>query len=575
MESETNSSSSSSSSSTTTTRNQTEQSVISNPEPPMEPMEQDNPNGTLSRTQPNTNMNKDKRHSSSEESDSYCGSEFEPNDHADQFELWSSDETSPDEEEEPDDATTTYANEDDAVVSSKSSSLKHIWSDTIKKQNIVPLKFSGVPGLMGLDPDRKYTALECFKLFVDDDLINLMVQETNKYARSKFIRYGYHQGFLSGWLDVNFKEMTQFIALIIFMSLKRLPVTDLYWSTGRLYFNTVACRVFTQTRFYRILKFWHFGTDGTNSTHAKVNPVIDRLNANFRKYKQPGNILYVGRSTVYLRNKYVFDAHAIQGPKKGSKILKVMDQDVYTYKIKILCPGSSDKDATKTNVVDLLDGYLGFGRLVIFHNLWISLELAEELLKRKSHSIGMIRKNSRGAPKELETKQLQDGDLIGFQNNEGVSVMKWQLLGASYYGISTCHTLETVTIHKRNSSSSSRNQELPEDMPTTNPNQPPVEEQVPRYLRDISLSERIFDAHDKFSVNHFSLNEHIKWDQRIACDAIINPAVTNALVLYKKLNKEKIRMWDFRDKLFRELVDIKQLPNTSSDEETEEPDLDD
>lgn len=49
----------------------------------------------------------------------------------------------------------------------------------------------------------------------------------------------------------------------------------------------------------------------------------------------------------------------------------------------------------------------------------------------------------------------------------------------------------------------------------------------------------------------------------------------NALVLYKKLNNETIKMWDFRDKLFRELVDIKQLPSVSSDDEVEEPDLED
>lgn len=42
-------------------------------------------------------------------------------------------------------------------------------------------------------------------------------------ARAKFVRPGYHEGFLSGWLDVDFKEMTQFIGLVIFMAFKRLP----------------------------------------------------------------------------------------------------------------------------------------------------------------------------------------------------------------------------------------------------------------------------------------------------------------------------------------------------------------
>lgn len=108
-----------------------------------------------------------------------------------------------------------------------------------------------------------------------------------------------------------------------------------------------------------------------------------------------------------------------------------MDLDVYTYHLKILSPetGSTRVYQAKNAVVNLLDGFLDQGRLVIFHNLYVSLDLAQELLKRKCHSIGMIRKNARGTPKDLESKTIQDGELIGYQNSQGISVMKWQLLG--------------------------------------------------------------------------------------------------------------------------------------------------
>lgn len=38
-----------------------------------------------------------------------------------------------------------------------------------------------------------------------------------------------------------------------------------------------------------------------------------------------------------------------------------------------------------------------------------------------------------------------------------------------------------------------------------------MQDNVPKFLRDISQSERIFDAHDKFSINTSPLNEHVKW----------------------------------------------------------------
>ncbi|XP_050301713.1 piggyBac transposable element-derived protein 5-like [Anthonomus grandis grandis] len=480
-------------------------------------------------------------------------SEFEPNDAVDHFELWSSDVTSPDEDDDM-----------EGTRSSPAHKLTESWTDTPKQENIIPLKFKGTEGIINLDMGRKYSALECFKLFVDDDIIHMMVRETNKNARANFIRYGYHEDFLSGWLDVTFKEMTQFLGIVIFMAFKRLPETSSYWSTERLYFNSVACRVFTQTRFHRILTYWHFGNDGTRCVYAKLNPLLAKLNENFRKYKIPGDILYVGRTTCYLRNKYIFEPIPQDITKKGSKILKVMDQDIYTYKIKVLPPEVSSNRIRRTtnNTLDLLADYMDQGRLIIFHNIYISLHLARELLRRQCHSIGMIRKNSRGTPKEIETKPLQDGDLIGYQNSKGISVLKWQLLGAPYHGVSTCHTLETIPVQRyvRNYLDNGTTQE---------------EEQIPKYLKDISLSEKIFDAYEKFSINTSPLNEHVKWYQRLACDAIVNTATINALILYKQLNKEKIKMWDFRDRLFRELVDIKQLPNISSDEEMEEPDLED
>ncbi|XP_066250485.1 uncharacterized protein [Euwallacea similis] len=484
-------------------------------------------------------------------------SEFEPNDQQSFFDLLSSDETSPD--------------EDESTNTKSQYRKKHIWSDNIRKENIIPLEYTGECGIKGLDKDRKYSALECFRLFVDDDLINLMVTETNKNARANFVRYGYHEGFLSGWLDVDFKEMTQFVGLIVFMTFKRLPETTSYWSTERLYFNSVACRVFTQTRFHRILTFWHFGTDGTDGPFAKINPVINRLNENFNKYKEPGGILYVVRSTVFLRNKYIFENQPLGVPKKGTKLLKVMDQDVYTYKLKILNRTGCRREETNRDITNLLESFLDKGRLVIFHNLWISVDLVDKLLKRKCHSIGMIRKNSRGTPKELQSMKIENGELCGYQNPQGVSVLKWQQgKGAPYFGITTCHSLETVPSNNKQSFRFS-----PPNCSSLPPSPTDEPAEIPKFLRDISLSERIFDGHEKFTINTSPLNEQVKWYQRLACDALANTATINALVLYKKLNKERIKMWDFRDKLFRELVDIKQLPNISSDEEFEEPDLED
>lgn len=73
-----------------------------------------------------------------------------------------------------------------------------------------------------ISANEKFTPLFCFKLFVNDAVVNLLVNETNKYARSKFIRPNYHKDFLTGWMDVTATEMLELIGLLIFMKIRNL-----------------------------------------------------------------------------------------------------------------------------------------------------------------------------------------------------------------------------------------------------------------------------------------------------------------------------------------------------------------
>lgn len=73
-------------------------------------------------------------------------------------------------------------------------------------------------------------------------------------------------------------------------------------------------------------------------------------------------------------------------------------------------------------------------------------------------------------------------------------------LGEPNYGITTCHTLETVPIPKKS-----------KFQVNSLSGEEPVQDNVPKFLRDISQSERIFDAHDKYSINTSPVNEHVKW----------------------------------------------------------------
>ena len=84
--------------------------------------------------------------------------------------------------------------------------------------------------------DNKEYVFDFFSLFWTTQLFNLIVQETDRYARTVG-----NAG--NDWQEVNLAEMKAFFAIFIVMGIKRLPSMDLYWSSSQM----VGCHWISQT----------------------------------------------------------------------------------------------------------------------------------------------------------------------------------------------------------------------------------------------------------------------------------------------------------------------------------------
>jgi len=69
------------------------------------------------------------------------------------------------------------------------------------------------------EPLENFTPLEYFKLFVDDDIIDNIVEQTNIYS---FQKHG-------SSVNTNKKEVEQFVSCSIMMGLVRMPSYKMYW----------------------------------------------------------------------------------------------------------------------------------------------------------------------------------------------------------------------------------------------------------------------------------------------------------------------------------------------------------
>ncbi|KJH43099.1 hypothetical protein DICVIV_10901 [Dictyocaulus viviparus] len=261
-----------------------------------------------------------------------------------------------------------------------------------------------------------------YELFMTD-VWDLVVNETNKYGQEKD----------QTWESTTVEEMKRFIGLCLQMGIVRLPRLRDYWSTSPAFgSNPIGAKVMVRDRFEKLLTYLHFA-DNTNYDEEdiiyKATKLIQTVNRNCKRVFKPGKKLCINVSLVPLRGKVAYCQYTSHKRYKcGIKVFKLCTTDGYTYRIKVC----SDKDASGTVniaeavVFDLMDDLLDEGRHLYTNTRNTSISLAERLLHRKTHLIGMCKRNTKGLPKRIINQNLKAGETIAYQNKNGVMVLKWK-----------------------------------------------------------------------------------------------------------------------------------------------------
>lgn len=100
-----------------------------------------------------------------------------------------------------------------------------------------------LPPFVGVTPE------DIYKMFVTDEMIDIMVYETNAYAQ-KYIQINQQNmkrnSRMTKWSDTSSQEMRTFLAVLMAMSLCRVPNLNLYWSRNILYRNEFSSSVMTR-----------------------------------------------------------------------------------------------------------------------------------------------------------------------------------------------------------------------------------------------------------------------------------------------------------------------------------------
>ncbi|XP_061706678.1 piggyBac transposable element-derived protein 4-like [Cydia pomonella] len=406
-------------------------------------------------------------------------------------------------------------------------------------------------------PDDAVTPEDYYNLFVTKDIIAKMVVETNNYAQ-KFIAGNQvkPKSRVRAWIPTDQEEMKKFLGVIMVMGLVKLPHINDYWSRKSIYRNQYVVSAMKRDRFLLILKFWHFSQEDPDDRNklAKIKDVFSMLLQRFHTVLIPGKYLVIDESMIPWRGRLKFRQY-LKGKshKYGVKLYKLCTPDGYTFNVNVYTgKGDNGRELNhgKETVLRLIRGLENEGRTVVTDNFYNSIDLAEELIRKKTFLCGTLRPNRKGLPKRIVASKLKKGQITGAMNENGVRIIKW-VDKRPVNMISTCrdHDLmikDTGKIRRTTGEAIKK----------------------PQCIMTYNENKKGIDFSDQMSSYYTTLKRGIKWFRKVMLELLFGTALVNSWVVYNIRQPVPISKKDFIEAIIAAYTKT-PITDTNSDGQNE------
>ncbi|XP_071054434.1 piggyBac transposable element-derived protein 4-like [Onthophagus taurus] len=259
--------------------------------------------------------------------------------------------------------------------------------------------------------------LDCFFLFISDEIFEIIVKFTNQRAKEIISKYNetHEDNLFKSWQDVDVTEIRGFFAILIlsgrFREAKENPV-NLWTSTNISLSRPIYQACMSRNRYCDILRFLRFDDISTRTERisldklAPIRDVVDNFTKNCRDSYCPSAFGTIDEQLVSYRGRCPFKVYIPSKPGKyGIKIWTLCDATtVYCCNLEVYLGkkgGSAEQNQGPRVVKTLANHWYGSGRNITTDNFFTDLTLAEERLKEKLTLIGTMRKNRKDLPKSL------------------------------------------------------------------------------------------------------------------------------------------------------------------------------
>lgn len=261
-------------------------------------------------------------------------------------------------------------------------------------------QFSTDPkGEIKADVSEKSTPRDVFDQLFKKDIIDMIVNCTNKYGRElygkpvattrKSPKVIFH--------DTNESEMNKFIGLSLLMAQCKFPTIRDAFSKNPLYYHPIFPAIMSGRRYQILLRTFNCHTPAPEIPEgdklAKVTRLVAALIKTFNDAYTPGKDLSLDESLLLFRGRLSFRQYIkTKAAKYGIKFYELTTSDGYVLMFLIYQgkDSTSNELGSKTEklVLTLLDPFLNKGHHVFMDNFYNSVTLSNILLNSKTHTTG-------------------------------------------------------------------------------------------------------------------------------------------------------------------------------------------
>lgn len=276
---------------------------------------------------------------------------------------------------------------------------------------------------------KNLTPTDIFEKFVDDSVIQLIVDQTNLYAQQK----NNHN------FSITPREAKTFIAILLLTGYHQLPQERMYWSLSDDVRVNLVAKSMSRNRFLEIKRYLHLADNNQldkDDKMFKLRPLMKILNKKFMQW----GIIHTELSIDEAMIKY-FGHHPakqfIRGKpvRFGYKDWMLCSSTGYCYAFDTYCGKNNNQYSTTETlgakvVLSLLENVeFPEQHVVYFDNYFTTLELMKLLKVKKIRATGTIRENRiKKCPVEdnKSMKKAKRGYFDHrFDKNNQILIVKW------------------------------------------------------------------------------------------------------------------------------------------------------